>query len=79
LIAEMEMFDSLVVVFLDLLLSFHRLISVIKIVLFLALNTHDAHEIVSRVTKLRASEVNRGKVVHCESGFIEINNSSLSE
>jgi len=52
---------------------------IISVFLFLTLDTHYAHEIVGRVTELRASEVNGSKVVYSESCFVEVNDLALSK
>jgi hypothetical protein len=75
----MEVRDSLVILFLDLSRSLLRSIKIFILLLLYALNTHDTHEIVSRVTELRTFEFYACKVIYCKSGFIKIDDSTLSQ
>ena len=83
LIAFIEVFNSPGIFNLDLSLGFNGFV-VFHVIIFLAFNTHDAHEVVSRVAELRAFELyvvecNGGKVVNSEFCLIKVDDFALSK
>ena len=64
LVRLMEVIDSLGVGLQYLGLRLHEGLFVVSIFFILAFDAHNAHEIVSGVAELRASEINGGKVVN---------------
>ena len=75
----MEVIDTLSVLCENFGLSLH--ISILEVIIdFLALNTHNAHEVISRVGKFGASElVSQGsKVVDSQTSFIKVDDVPLS-
>jgi len=74
-----ESFDLLLIFFFNYVLIHMNASSLARCIKFNRLDGHHSHKVIGRVAKVWALKVDASKIVHCETGFIEIDDLASSE